>query len=201
MVELTDETIAVPNKNTAFRPDMKTTPVSDSASFIVNLHTKHNRMKQSILFLFAVLTVSFTYAQEIQWMKIEQAQTLSQQDSKFIIMDVYTPWCGPCKYMEQMTFSDESVISYVNEHFHAVKFNGEGPDDATLNGVVYKNEQYDPARGNGRNFMHDLTKHLQVAGYPTVVVFNDKGEKINAFVGFKTPEVMLSLLKQVVEGE
>ena len=160
-------------------------------------------MKKSITYLFLLFTVTFfstTQAQEIEWLKLEEAQELNtkKKTAKWIIVDMYTPWCGPCKMMERSTFKDPTVIELM-DNFHAVKFNAEGKDDVIFNGETYSNPNYNPSMGNGRNAMHQLTQHFKISGYPTLIILNEKGEIMQRIVGFQNPERMLGALQQILK--
>jgi thioredoxin-related protein len=157
-------------------------------------------MKRSILLLLATMFItvgtSFAQGNEIEWVTIEEAQKLSVNNPRPIMIDMYTPWCGPCKMMERNTFTDASVISYVNANYYAVKFNAEGPDAAIWNGKTYSNTGYDPARGSGRNAAHELSRAFEVPGYPTLVILDGQGKKVDALVGYKQPAQLLDGLKK-----
>ena len=83
-----------------------------------------------IRILNTVLIVFFCalmYGQEssIKWYPIEEAIELAQQNNKKIFIEVYTDWCKWCKRLDETTFKDEKIISMINEHFYAVKFDAE----------------------------------------------------------------------------
>lgn len=47
----------------------------------------------------------------------EEALKKAEQEDKLIFLDAYAAWCGPCKRMEQNTFSHPKVGNYFNEKF------------------------------------------------------------------------------------
>jgi thioredoxin-related protein len=157
-------------------------------------------MKKTIL-LITVLISAISYSQEVTWKTIDEAQELNSdgKNAKLIFMDAYTPWCGPCRMMENKTFKDPEVISLLEEHFHAVKFNAEGPKPAKFNGKTYTNDGYNTERGNGRNSMHSLARHLQVTGYPSLIFIGKKGELIGKVAGYHDPERFKELLNKALE--
>ncbi|MEM7659951.1 MAG: thioredoxin family protein, partial [Bacteroidota bacterium] len=72
--------------------------------------------------------------EEINWISVEEAAALSAQDGKKLIIDLYTDWCGWCKRMDRDTYAKAEVIRYINEHYHAVKFNAEQKESVTVGG-------------------------------------------------------------------
>ncbi|MDX2359290.1 MAG: thioredoxin fold domain-containing protein [Crocinitomicaceae bacterium] len=159
-------------------------------------------MKKLLMLLAVVfMATGTTFAQDehIDWVKLEQAQKQAKKDGKFTIIDMYTPWCGPCRMMENSTFSDPTFIAFVEENFHAVKFNAEGPNPVIYNGTEYKNLGYDPAKGNGRNSMHSLTRSIGIQGYPTIVVLDGTGAVVKKIVGFKKAADLQQQLTDIIK--
>jgi len=94
---------------------------------------------------------------EIPWVSISEVENLVKKNPKKILVDVYTPWCGPCKMMDRNTFTNEEIINQVGKNFYAVKFNAEGPEQVNFMGKEYANPTYDPARARTRNGRHQLS--------------------------------------------
>ncbi|HMQ76367.1 MAG TPA: thioredoxin family protein [Flavobacteriales bacterium] len=140
----------------------------------------------------------------INWLSLEQAQAATKKVPKPILVDVYTNWCGPCKMLASRTFTDARLVEYVNAHFYAVKFNAEGGDPVTFKGQTFKNPQYNPAAGGGRNGTHELTYAIaNVEGriaYPTVVYLNENLDVIAPVQGYLTPQQIEPILKYIGEG-
>jgi thiol:disulfide interchange protein len=60
----------------------------------------------------------------IQWttgLSWEQIKQKAKSENKYIFMDCYATWCGPCKSMDKEIYPDEKVGEIVNEKFIAVK--------------------------------------------------------------------------------
>jgi len=149
-------------------------------------------------FIFLVLP-STVVGQQIEWLSVEKALELQKQEPKKIFMDVYTDWCGPCKMMDILTFSNKDVIEYVNKHFYAVKFNGEGNEEFMHLGNVYSNPQYVATKR--KNKMHEFAQYLGIQGYPVVVFFNEKGEPILPVMGMLDPAQLELYLKFVQSND
>ena len=101
------------------------------------------KVVQVIALVFVVLVSNMSHAQ-IDWMTMDQALAAQKLEPKKIFMDVYTDWCGPCKLLDKKTFSNKKVIRYINQHYYAVKFNGEGTESVTYNNFTYTNPNYQP---------------------------------------------------------
>lgn len=91
----------------------------------------------------------------------EQLQIKSKSEQRVFFIDMYTSWCGYCKKMDATTFQNEQLGEYVGKKFLAYKMNAE----------------HSPGK--------DLAIKYGVKGYPTVLVFNPKGELIDKIVGYK----------------
>lgn len=157
--------------------------------------------KVLMLLVVVILSSGATFAQDehIEWVNLEQAQKAAKKDGKLTIIDMYTPWCGPCRMMENNTFKDPKFVAFVEENLHAVKFNAEGPKPVMYNGTEYTNPGYDPAKGNGRNSMHGLTKKFAIQGYPTIVVLDAKGTVIKSLVGYKRADDLQNELSGLIK--
>ena len=151
-------------------------------------------MKKLLLALFVALGSLAVQAQEIKWMSMDEALAAQKKKAKPIFMDVYTDWCGPCKMLDKNTFQDKAVADYINANYYAVKFNAEGNSDITYKGVKYSNPQFVADR-KGRNAVHQFTLMLQVQAYPSMMIFDSKGEVKAPIVGYHTPEQLLGVLK------
>ena len=132
--------------------------------------------------------------EEIPWTTMGEVEALVKNKPKKILVDVYTPWCGPCKMMERKTFPDAEITNLIAKNFYAVKFNAEDPDPITFQGKEYTNPQFQPNK-RGPNAPHQLSAFFAVRGYPTLVVMDSNMKIIDKIVGYRTP----AQLKQALE--
>jgi thioredoxin-related protein len=151
--------------------------------------------KIGLIVVIAVLSTYSSIAQEIKWVTFNEAMALQKKAPKKIMMDVYTNWCGPCKMLDKNTFQNKDVVDYVNKHYYAVKFNGEGNQEVKYKDNTYTNPSYDAANANRRNSAHQLASYLQISAYPTIVFFDEKAEVITPVRGYQTPPQLELYLK------
>lgn len=139
-------------------------------------------------------------AQQIEWMKMNEALEKQEDNPKKIMLFVYTEWCGYCHKMNKQTFVNKDLIKYVNKHFYAVNFNGEGTETVNYKDFEYTNPNYDPNR-KGRNYQHFFADALQITSYPAIVFFDEKGEIISPVKGYKSAEDLEIYLKMIASDD
>lgn len=97
----------------------------------------------------------------------------AQMQGKFVFVDCYTSWCGPCRSMANNVFTRTDVGSYFNAHFINVKV--------------------DMEKGEGI----ELAKKYQVKAFPTLLFLNADGQVLQQAVGYKSPEQLLEIARSV----
>ncbi len=58
------------------------------------------------------------FEQTLSW---QQVKAKAKKENKFIFVDCYASWCGPCKAMDRDVYQNDTVGNFVNAHFIAVK--------------------------------------------------------------------------------
>ncbi|MFT5877557.1 MAG: thioredoxin-related protein [Dokdonia sp.] len=148
-----------------------------------------NRLRLIGVLFFGFLFYFQGFSQEkINWIKVSEIEAALAKESRKVLIDVYTNWCGPCKMMMNQTFSDSEVISYINKNFYAVKFNAEGNESFNFKGQNYSNKTYNPANENRRNGTHEFTMAIAPVNgkvaYPTIVYLDESLKIISPVQGF-----------------
>lgn len=133
----------------------------------------------------------------IKWMTFEEAVKANQSQKRKVFIDVYTDWCGWCKVMDKKTFTDQTVIDYMNEHYYAVKFNAEKG-----NPVSFQGKNFELVDGGGNRSIHTLAYALLDGklSYPSYVYLNENNQRITVSKGFKDPVRFLAELKSMESG-
>lgn len=152
-------------------------------------------MKKVLLTLAIIASFGFCNAQKINWMTFQEAVELNKTAPKKIFIDTYTDWCGWCKKMDQTTFQDSLVVSYMNENYYAVKLNAEMNDTVVFGGYTYVND----GGMNGRRGTHQLAAALLQGkmSYPSYVFMNEKNQLITVAPGYMDASQFLPVLKYI----
>lgn len=128
-------------------------------------------MKKTILIIILsiLLTISIANAQmtfsEGSWASIKEK---AKSEKKHIVVDAFTTWCGPCKWMAANTFTDKGVGEFYNKN--------------------YVNYKLDMEKGEGLDF----AKTYQINAYPTIVYFDPQGELVHKVVGAQDPTAFVA---------
>ena len=122
---------------------------------------------------------------EIQWVTLNDLQELNQKEPRKVFIDIYATWCGPCKLMDKKTFSDPSIVQYVNDNYYAVKLNGEGKKQVNIFGRT-KTEA-------------ELAYSFQIRGYPSIVFMDESMQPYEPVAGYIPAQNFIKMLKQFNE--
>lgn len=161
------------------------------------------------IFLLLLLIPTLIYAQEkgvhfehnLSWTEIKAK---AKAENKFIFIDFFTTWCGPCRYMSSTIFPTEEAGNFMNDKFICVKVQL----DTTANDDAHAKSWYKDG--------HKLAETYKIRAYPTYIIFDANENAVHRFVGSTqtaeefvekaknalNPETQYySLLKQYKEGK
>lgn len=130
-------------------------------------------LKFITLLLFFFASPPLDHAAEkppLRWLKFDEAVAEGQSSGKKVLIDVYTDWCGWCKKMDKVTYSDEGVMGYLKENYVLARLNAEANDKLIFRGQSYTCAQLSGAFG--------------ITGYPSTIFLTSDGEAITVFPGF-----------------
>lgn len=143
-----------------------------------------------------VATHSTTNETSLVWHTIDQIEKLqakNPEQSKKVIVDVYTNWCRWCKVMDEKTFTDAALIKYLNDNYYMVKFNAEIKEELTFKGKKYA------YKGNGRKGFNSLAAELTQGklSYPSFVILDEQLNTLQVTRGFKNAQQFKQALENI----
>ncbi len=108
------------------------------------------------------------FEQDLTWVQIKEK---ALKENKYIFVDGFTTWCGPCRKMAQEIFPQQKVGEFFNKNFIsvAVQF------DVTKNDNEEVKNWYKEAK--------TFNEKYQIELYPTYLFFNPQGELIHRING------------------
>lgn len=140
-------------------------------------------------FLLSFAKVNPIKKEKINWISIEEVNVKMKTDPRPVMIDLYTNWCYWCKIMDKKTYSNPKVISYINNHFYAVKLNAETKDTVVWNGKDYVFNPGDKIN----NFALYVTQGQ--LSFPNTIIFPDMGKIPASIPGFMEPKEIEVILK------
>ncbi|HUM52066.1 MAG TPA: DUF255 domain-containing protein [Chitinophagales bacterium] len=142
---------------------------------------------------FADAKTELTSSTEVKWTTFDKVlEEAKAGNKKFILVDLYTDWCGWCKKMDENVFNEASISTELNADFAAVKFNAETAEPVLFKGKTYTFTK-DGQRGANQLAL-ELGKVGNKLGYPTIVILDVEGKKLQAFPGYKDVQTMSVIL-------
>jgi len=101
----------------------------------------------------------------------KEVQAKAKAENKYIFMDCFTTWCGPCKYMTENIFPTKEAGEFFNANFINVKV------------------QFDTTKNDNEEVkswfkdMEAINAKYKIRAYPTYLMFGPDGEAVHRAVG------------------
>ncbi len=137
-------------------------------------------------FLINAQDTGIHFQHDASWKEI---QAKAKTENKYIFMDCFTTWCGPCKYMSAAIFPLQNVGEFMNDKFISVK--------VQLDTTDKDNDAVKAWYQDG----HDLAKEYNVVAYPTYLIFDANGKIVHRFVGSSPADEFLLAAKKSLNPE
>jgi len=148
-------------------------------------------MKKSILLLFIIIPLliqaqdkGIQFQHNKSW---KEVQAKAKAENKYIFMDCFTTWCGPCRYMSSTIFPMENVGQFMNDKFVSVAVQL----DTTKNDNEFVKSWYQDG--------HDIAAKYKVRAYPTYLIFDADGNVVHRFVGSSPAEDFIANAKKSLD--
>jgi thiol:disulfide interchange protein len=105
----------------------------------------------------------------------DEALKQAKLQNKYIFVDAYATWCGPCKMLKAKTFTDNKAAAFYNSNF--------------------VNVAIDMEKGQGPQ----LAQQWQLRAYPTLIIFDPKGKPVLGSVGYIGADDLIRFGKQALK--
>lgn len=147
-----------------------TSPVTDP-------RVRHFAVAALILVLAApaVLATDEVVPEVFQDIDFESALDRAAAAEKIAMVDFYTTWCVPCKRMDAVTWPEDSVIEWVEEHAVAIRIDAE--------------------------IETELAKRYKINTFPTLLLLRPDGLEIDRLTGFKSADELIEQCELGLAGQ
>ncbi len=126
------------------------------------------------------------FVHHLTWSDVQRK---ARAENKYIFMDCYTTWCGPCKLMSKTVFPQKAVGDEMNSRFIAVKMQ--------LDTAATDNDEVKSMYGTA----HAIARNYKVNVYPTFLFFNPNGDLVHRAVGSSEAEAFIAKAKEALSPE
>ena len=104
----------------------------------------------------------------------DEALKQAKIQNKYIFVDAYATWCGPCKMLKAITFNNSKAADFYNANFINVSI--------------------DMEKGQGPS----LAAQWGLQAYPTLIIFNSNGKPVLGTVGYINAAELIRFGKQAL---
>jgi len=119
----------------------------------------------------------------------DQVRNRARSENKYIFVDVFATWCGPCKAMDQQVYPNDTIAALLKAHFISVKLQM----DSTGKDNDYVRSWYADARR--------IAEKYQPAGYPSFLFFSPGGELVMQELGYKSVPAFIAMSQAALDPE
>jgi thiol:disulfide interchange protein len=106
---------------------------------------------------------------------LDQALSKAKTSKKLVMVDFYADWCGPCHTLDEVTWQDSKVQSWLREKTIAVKI------DVDKDG--------------------ELAAKYGASSIPLIVFLKPDGSEVGRLVGYHPPEEFLQKANELLAAK
>ncbi len=125
-----------------------------------------------LLLCFSIISQPLLANIPFQEISLEEARRQASQEDKLFFIHFTAGWCMPCRWMEENTFRDSDLVSYVKTNYLAVKVD--------IDRSEYK----------------ELQKQFEVKILPTILIFSASGALLHKVEAAVEANKLLRQLKK-----
>jgi tetratricopeptide (TPR) repeat protein len=128
-------------------------------------------IKRIVVAAAALCLLAAAASAEVRWSdeSYDQIVQRARQENKYVYIDFYATWCGPCKRLDSVTYPDEKVGGLLNSMI-AAKWDAE------------------------KEPWLAIATQYKVHAYPTLLVLAPDGKEVDRHLGFLDPEPFVTTI-------
>lgn len=144
------------------------------------------RNKIVFCFLFAIYLPFLSFSQEknINFSQAKSWKAImhdARVSGKYIFVDCYASWCGPCKLMDDSIFTNRQVADFYNKKFIASRVQL----DSSKNDSDSVRARYELAKYFSRKY--------KISEFPSFLFFSPDGQLVAKSIGYRNESDFLSI--------
>ncbi|MBX9694864.1 MAG: thioredoxin family protein, partial [Cyanobacteria bacterium] len=109
--------------------------------------------------------------------KYDETLKAAEKDRKWVLVDVFTEWCGWCKKLDHDVYEKASVAKFINQSFVCMKADAE--------------------KGDGKT----VAEKFGIHGYPCTLILDPKGREKGRVDGYMDATAFPKKLSQILKGK
>lgn len=123
----------------------------------------------------------------MSWPTFDEAVATASNTGKLMLIDIYAPWCGWCRKMQEEVYTDAALVAYVQDNFAYGRLNIDDPETLhSFQGYTLSSQE--------------LGYSLGAEGTPTTVFLQSDGTYIVKCVGYWAKDDFRKALHYVGTG-
>jgi len=130
-------------------------------------------------FIFIFITISLNADNKV--VNINTLIQTANKDNKQVITFFHMTHCGYCKRMENKTFNNTKIKSFINKHFTFIDINIDDKEK-----IFFDNKQYTKK---------DFATYLDIDFFPTVIFFDKDAEITYTARGYRSIKKFQKILE------